>query len=106
MERAAFLLKVRPDRLEEYRKQHESVWPEMLEALRRNGWRNYSLFTTEDGHLFGYVEADESFQKSVEGMSKEDINIRWQELMAPSFENLVGLPDQSMVRLEHIFFLE
>jgi L-rhamnose mutarotase len=106
MERAAFLLKVRPDRLEEYRRQHESVWPEMLEALRRNGWRNYSLFTTEDGHLFGYVEADESFQKSVEGMSKEDINLRWQELMAPSFENLAGLPDQSMVQLEHIFFLE
>ena len=58
MERAGFLLKVRKDKLEEYKKKHENVWPEMLDALRRQGWRNYSLFLDEDGQLFGYVEAE------------------------------------------------
>ncbi len=32
--RVCFLLKVRAERLEEYRERHADVWPEMLEALR------------------------------------------------------------------------
>ena len=51
MQRVCFLLKVKADRLEEYRRRHEQVWPEMLEALRETGWRNYSLFLREDGLL-------------------------------------------------------
>ena len=53
MKRVAFLLKVKEDKTEEYRKRHESVWSEMLDALRRNGWHNYSLFMRDDGLLFG-----------------------------------------------------
>ena len=34
----------------------------MLDALSRNGWHNYSLFMREDGLMFGYFEADESFE--------------------------------------------
>ena len=106
MERTGFLLKVRSDKIEEYKRHHEAVWPEMLDALRRNGWRNYSLFLTEDGTLFGYVEAEESFEACLEGMKGEDANLRWQEFMAPYFEELTGRPDQSMVQLEHVFFTE
>ena len=54
MKRIAFLLKVREDKIAEYVKHHESVWPEMLDALRRTGWHNYSLFMRDDGLLFGY----------------------------------------------------
>jgi len=53
MERVCFLLRVRPDRLEEYRARHRAVWPEMLEALSATGWRNYSLFVDDDGLLVG-----------------------------------------------------
>ena len=49
MERAAFLLKVRKDRIEEYQEKHREVWPEMLDALRRHGWRNYSSSWTTTG---------------------------------------------------------
>ena len=44
MQRICFLLKVREERLEEYRARHGEVWPEMLDALRETGWHNYSLF--------------------------------------------------------------
>ena len=30
--------------LEEYVEHHKKVWPEMLGALRKHGWRNYSIF--------------------------------------------------------------
>ena len=89
--------------IEEYKRHHEAVWPDMLDALSRNGWRNYSLFMREDGLMFGYFEADESFQASLDGMSREDANRRWQELMAPYFEVPTGaLPDQSMIELEEV----
>ena len=106
MERSAFLLKVREDRMEEYKEHHQAVWPEMLDALRRHGWKNYSLFLSDDGLLFGYVEAEESLQKSLDGMAEEEVNSRWQRFMTPFFETLEGTPDQSMVRLEHFFRLE
>ncbi len=106
MERVGFLLKVREERLEEYKKHHEAVWPEMLDALRRHGWRNYSLFLAEDGRLFGYFEAEESFQASLDGMATEDANARWQTFMSEYFEDLPGLPDESMMQLEHVFYLK
>lgn len=49
MERVGFLLKVREEMVEEYKNHHRAVWPDMLDALRRNGWRNYSLFMADDG---------------------------------------------------------
>ena len=71
MKRVGFLLKVKEDRLEEYKEHHRAVWPDMLEALSRNGWHNYSLFMREDGLLFGYFEAEESLAASVAGMEDE-----------------------------------
>jgi L-rhamnose mutarotase len=103
MKRVGFLLKVREDRIEEYKAHHKAVWPEMLDALRRTGWRNYSLFMRPDGLLFGYFEADESFQASLDGMAKEEINLKWQEFMAPYFESLSGRPDENMLELEEVF---
>ena len=63
MERVCFLLRVRPERLDEYRARHREVWPEMLDALRETGWTNYSLFLRDDGLLVGYLET-ESFERA------------------------------------------
>lgn len=107
MKRIGFLLHVRRDKLEEYKAHHKKVWPEMLAALRRTGWHNYSLFLRDDGLLFGYFEAPESFQAALAGMSKEEINDKWQEFMAPYFENFGGAhADESMVELEEVFHLD
>ena len=106
MERVGFLLKVRADRLEEYKKRHRHVWPEMQQALRETGWRNYSLFLREDGLLLGYVEV-EDFEAARAGMAEREVNARWQAEMAPFFEALEGRrPDEGMMRLEEVFHLD
>jgi L-rhamnose mutarotase len=106
MERICFLLKVRQEKLEEYRKRHAAVWPEMLEALRDSGWRNYSLFLRDDGLLVGYFETPD-FEKARRGMVSREVNARWQREMAPFFEALEGRrADESMVRLEEVFHLD
>jgi len=107
MKRIGFLLKVKQDKIPEYRKHHEAVWPEMKEALHRTGWHNYTLFIREDGLVFGYFEAVESLQVSQDGMAKEAINLRWQVFMAPFFEGIGGArPDQTMIELEEYFHVD
>ncbi|TNC48661.1 L-rhamnose mutarotase [Mumia zhuanghuii] len=110
MRRVCFQLKVRPDRIDEYKRRHAAVWPEMLEALYAAGWHNYSLFLRPDGLLIGYletdsVEADEL--KDVQArMAATDVNRRWQAEMAELFEDLDGAPDEGFLELEEIFNLE
>ena len=107
MKRVGFLLKVKSNMIDEYKKHHEAVWPELLAALQRHGWHNYSLFMHEDGLLFGYFEAAESFQASLQGMSQEVINAQWQEFMAPYFEGIGGAnADENMIELEEVFHLD
>ncbi|MBE2269936.1 MAG: L-rhamnose mutarotase [Anaerolinea sp.] len=103
MQRVGFLLQVKKDKIDEYKRHHEAVWDEMLAALRRTGWRNYSLFLRDDGLLFGYFEAEESFQASLDGMAQEEINQKWQAFMSPYFESISGRPDENMLQLEEIF---
>ncbi len=109
MQRVGFILKVKPDMIPEYRRRHEAVWPDMLDALRRTGWHNYSIFMRDDGLLFGYLEAAESFQASLAGMAEEEVNTRWQEAMAPFFESLSagrGHADENMIELQEVFHLD
>ena len=107
MQRVGFLLKVKKDKMAEYKKHHEAVWPEMQAALRRTGWHNYTLFIRDDGLIFGYFEAVESFQASLAGMAKEEINLKWQEFMAPYFEALGDArPDETMLQLEEYFHVD
>jgi L-rhamnose mutarotase len=83
--RRCFLLHVRPEKLAEYVEVHQRVWPEMLDALRETGWRNYSLFLrAEDGLVVGYFEADDVAAATAR-MDGHPVNARWQSEMAQYF---------------------
>jgi L-rhamnose mutarotase len=104
--RVGFCFKVKKDMIPEYKRRHAEVWPEMLQALRETGWRNYSLFMRDDGLLFGYLETDD-FDRARAEMAKREVNLRWQREMAPFFEALEGRrPDESMLQLEEVFHLD
>lgn len=107
MKRIGFILKVKPDKLDEYKEHHKKVWPEMLEALSKAGWHNYSLFMRDDGLLFGYFETPHSLQEAQAAMAQTEVNARWQTMMSPYFEIPPGAhPDQLFVELEEVFHLD
>jgi L-rhamnose mutarotase len=107
MKRIGFVLKVKQDRIEEYKRHHERVWPEMLQALRETGWHNYSLFMRDDGLLFGYFETPDSLQAAQALMLEKEVNTRWQEFMAPYFESPNNSrPDEMFVELTEVFHLD
>ena len=106
MPRYCFNLQVRPERMAEYVERHQAVWPEMQDALRATGWRNYSLFLRTDGLLIGYVDADD-LAASQAAMAETDVNKRWQAEMAPFFTGIEGRgPDEGFVLLQEVFHLE
>ncbi len=101
-ERAAFVLRVRPDRIDDYLAAHRAVWPEMLDALRAAGIRNYTIF--RDGtNVFGYFEADD-VEASAAYMAAQEVNARWQDAMAELLEERVA--DEGPSTLEAIFRLD
>jgi L-rhamnose mutarotase len=105
MQRVCFVLQVKPERLEEYKERHGSVWPEMQTALRETGWGNYSLFLRDDGLLVGYLET-ENFDDARDGMAKRPVNERWQREMGEFFIQPDGVsPDRAMQPLQEVFHL-
>jgi len=106
MKRICFVLHVKPERLDEYKRLHRKVWPEMLDALRETGWKNYSLFLRDDGLLVGYLET-EDFERARAGMASREVNERWQRKMKDFFVQAAGLlPDRAMAPLDEIFHLD
>jgi L-rhamnose mutarotase len=101
-ERTAFVLRVRPERLDEYVEAHGAVWPELLEALKGAGIRNYTIF--RDGNrMFGYFEADD-LEAAGRYLAGQEVVGRWQDAMAELLEERV--PDEGPAPLEQIFRLD
>jgi L-rhamnose mutarotase len=103
--RVGFSLKVKKEKLGQYKQHHKNVWPEMLDALRAAGWHNYSIFALEDGQLFGYFETEDSLQAAQAKMATQPVNTRWQEFMAPFFE-VNARPDENFIEMAEIFHLD
>ena len=101
-ERGAFVLRVKPDRIDDYVDAHRAVWPDMLQALRDAGIRNYSIFRNGN-EVFGYFESD-NLEAAAAYMEEQEVNARWQDTMAGLLEERV--PDAGPPALEEIFRLD
>jgi len=101
-QRSAFVLRVRSDRIDEYVEAHANVWPEMLQALREAGIRNYSIFRAGN-EVFGYFESDD-LERAAAYLDSSEVNARWQDTMADLLEERV--PDAGPTALDEIFRLD
>jgi L-rhamnose mutarotase len=101
-QRSAFVLHVKPDKIDEYVEAHAHVWPEMLQALHDAGIRNYSIFRSGTD-VFGYFESDD-LDRAAAYMEAQEVNARWQDTMAELLEQRV--PDAGPEALEEIFRLD
>ena len=77
----AWVLEVRPGYEVEYLKRHDEIWPEMLEALRTAGIRNYNIFR-HGLTLFGFFETDD-LAATKAYLRTSEVDKRWGEWMAP-----------------------
>lgn len=91
MQRMAMAIRVRPDRLDEYKALHAAPWPGMDQALRDAGIRNYQIWLEETSlMLFGcwdYVGTD--FDADMARLGALPVTRAWLALTDPCQEPLV-----------------
>jgi L-rhamnose mutarotase len=105
MPRYAFKLRIRPDKIAEYEREHTRVWPELLAKLKDVGISDYSIFRR--GQDLTLVLRVDNFDKAWDELDLDPVNQRWQEFMSPLFE---PVPDQQdgerFAMLKEVFYLK
>ena len=107
MNRVGFQLQVRKDKIDRYKEVHRKIWPEVVEAITRNGWHRYSLYMNEEGLVFGYFETPSDLKTALAGFLAEEVAVRWAEASGELAEiPKGGDPKQILVELEEVFHLD
>jgi L-rhamnose mutarotase len=76
MQRVGFSLKINPELKEGYKKAHDEIWPELVEAMKTRGVKNYSIFFKKDGTIFAYLESEKDFEKISAEIAELDVSKR------------------------------
>ena len=103
MERVGFTMRVLPGKEAEYRRRHAAVWPDMLDALRSAGARDYSIFI-RGSDLFAYLVVDD-FDAFRASMAASPVNAHWQAEMASLIDPLTDPATGFHQRLDEVFHL-
>ena len=87
---------VKEEKLEEYKRLHAAVWPEILAMIRECNIRNYSIYLRRlpDGnhYLFSYFEyVGQDFEADMARMAADPRTQAWWECCKPC---QVPLPDR------------
>lgn len=89
MNNYAFRMKLKPGAVEEYRRRHDQLWPDLAEALRAAGIHDYSIFLDEETlHLFAVLKLRSNHQR--ETLPTLPVMRRWWDYMAPLMETEPG----------------
>ena len=88
MKRYGQVIRVKPDKLEEYKVYHADVWPEVLSMTHECNMRNYSTYH-KDGYLFAYFEyIGDDFDADMAKMAADPKTLEWWDIMMPMQEPL------------------
>jgi L-rhamnose mutarotase len=94
-------MKLKPGCEQIYRRKHDEIWPEMIELIKAQGVRNYSIFR-HGLLLFAYLETNEPLAKDE---PHDPLLLRWWKMMEPYMEyNDDGTPWQQPI--EEVFHVD
>lgn len=107
MQRMGMAIRIRPDRLEEYKRLHAAPWPAMDQALRDAGIRNYSIWLEErEMLLFGYWEyVGTDFAADMEALGKLPVTRDWLALTDPC-QSPMAEGEQGWSFLRQVYLLD
>ena len=78
MERVCFTFEIRPGTEDEYKRRHDQIWPELVEAIKDAGFANYSLFR-RGTTILAYAECHPDVATAFGKIGSTDVNRRWAE---------------------------
>ena len=91
------------EKVEEYKKRHDEIWPELVGLLHQHGISDYSIFLDEETlSLFGVLRVDDETQ--MDELPKTEIMKKWWAYTANIMETN---PDNSplSISLKDVFYM-
>jgi len=109
MKRYGMVIGLRPEQLDEYKKLHAAVWPDVLRMIAQCHIRNYSIYLRQldDGqyYLFSYFEyVGSDFAADMARMAADPVTQRWWTLCKPCQKPLANrAPEEWWAAMEEVF---
>jgi L-rhamnose mutarotase len=112
MKRYATVIGLRPEKLDEYKKLHAAVWPDVLKTIKQCHIQNYSIFLRrlDDGqfYLFSYLEyTGTDYAADMARMAADPPTQRWWAICDPCQKPLAGLgAGEWWAKMDEVFHLD
>jgi L-rhamnose mutarotase len=95
MQKIAFRMRLKPGCLDEYRRRHDAIWPDLVRVLKGAGIRDYSIHhDPETDALFATLWHDD--HHSIDALPEQHVMRRWWSSMKPLMDTN---PDGSPVSI-------
>ncbi len=107
MKRYGMVLRVKPERFDEYKRLHSAVWPDVLAMIEKCHIRNYSIYH-KDGYLFSYLEyVGTDFSADMAMMAADPATQKWWAVCMPCLEPLpTRKAGEYWAEMEEVFHLD
>ena len=107
MKRYGMVIGIKPEKIEEYRKLHAAVWPDVLKMIKACNIRNYSIFLKDD-KLFSYFEyTGDDFEADMNEMAADPLTQQWWDVCKPCQQPLETRAEgEWWANMEEVFYCE
>lgn len=112
MKRYGWVIGVKDEKIEEYKRLHSDVWPDVLDMIKQCHIQNYSIYMRqlEDGktYLFSYLEyTGDDFDSDMAKMAADHTTQKWWEVCKPCQQPLTDRPEDAWwADMEEVFHLD
>lgn len=107
MKRYGQIIGIKPEMLNEYKKLHKAVWPQVLKTITECNIRNYSIYYKND-FLFAYFEyTGENFTEDMKKMATDPVTQKWWDLCMPCQKPVENIQNgEWWATMEEVFHLD
>jgi L-rhamnose mutarotase len=109
MTRYGDVIRLHPEKVEEYKRLHAAAWPEILAMIRQCNIHNYSIYLRrlDDGqpYLFSYFEyVGDDFAADMAKMAADPVTQKWWDCCKPCMIPLADRrPHEWWANMEEVF---
>ncbi len=107
MKRFGMVIRIKPDKTNEYKRLHRAVWPDVLKMIKECNISNYSIYL-KDNYLFSYFEyTGTDFDADMAKMAADPATQRWWDVCMPLQEPLESRKEgEWWANMEEVFHLD
>lgn len=109
MQRMGMVIGIKPDRIDDYKRLHAAVWPDVLAQIAGSNIRNYSIFLREpENLLFGYWEYHGTdLAADLAKMAEDPKTQEWWTHTDPCQSPLASRANgEQWAMMEHVFYTD